>query len=110
MVVRKNGPTYSGIHEFQSGLSWSPDSRHIALIDCTYNWTPNSPESLSGGDGKESGRHCSLAVVSTSGKQTVFPLTAISAEDLREARLQWENSHQLSLKLGSFAEDFKIPL
>ena len=108
-VVRKVGPTYTGIHEFQPGLSWSPDAQHIALIDCTYNWTPNSPGSLSGGDGKESGRRCSLAVVSLSGKETLFPLTDVPTDDLREARVQWANPHQLSLHFRSFTRDFRIP-
>lgn len=45
------------------GMTWSPDSQRIALIDCTYNWKANHPGSLSGGDGVESSRRCSLAVV-----------------------------------------------
>jgi len=42
-VVRNEGLTYSGIHDFRSGLTWSPDSRRIALIDCTYDWTAVDP-------------------------------------------------------------------
>jgi hypothetical protein len=40
-VVRQEGQIYRGIHGFQHGLSGSPDSQRIALIDCTYGWTPN---------------------------------------------------------------------
>jgi hypothetical protein len=57
---------YVGIHDFQEGLHWSPDSRRIALIDCTYDWTPNHPATLVASDGRESGRRCSLAVVDRS--------------------------------------------
>jgi hypothetical protein len=82
-VVRKVGRTYYGIHDFQPEMLWSPDSRYIALIDCTYNWTPNHPASLSAGDGKESGRQCSVRVVSTGGHVALtVPLRQASYEYL----------------------------
>jgi len=108
-VVRIRGPTYYGIPDFQSELSWSSDSQRVALIDCTYDWTPNSPASLSGGDGKESGRRCSIAAVSTSGELALFPLSDVSPRDIRTAQLSWLNPHQLSLSLASLTRTFRIP-
>jgi hypothetical protein len=96
-VVHQEGQTYHGIHEFQYGLSWSPDSQRIALTDCTYDWTPNTPESLSAGDGKESGRRCSVAVVSTGGKVTLFPLPDFAPGYRVQPRLSWLDSRRLSV-------------
>jgi hypothetical protein len=96
-VVRKEGQTYHGIHKFQPGLSWSPDSRHIALTDCVYDWTPNTPESMSADDWNESGVRCSVAVVSTDGKVVLFP-TFDRGRDRRVGdRLSWLDSHRLSV-------------
>jgi hypothetical protein len=91
---QSNG-TYTGIHDFLPGFHWSPDSRHIAFIDCTYDWTPNSPESLSAGDGRESNRACALAVIATDGKASLFPITGLSPNDLRAARLEWAGPHKI---------------
>jgi hypothetical protein len=73
-VVDQKGLTYAGIHEFQSRMSWSPDFQRIAFIDCVYDWTANQPSSLSAGDGVESNRRCSVAVVSRKGEASLFPL------------------------------------
>ncbi len=107
-VVQKEGPTYKGIHEF-GDMSWSPDSQQIALIDCTYDWTPNRPESLSAADGKASGRRWALAVVSMTGKFVTFPLGETSWQDLGEARISWDNPRELSLELKGHARTFTIP-
>ena len=107
-VVRQEGQIYRGIHAFQHGFSWSPDSQRIALIDCTYDWTPNSPGSLSAGDGTESGRRCSLAVVTTTGKPVLFPLDADPA-DLYEAHLSWLDPSQVSLEVKGLARTFRAP-
>lgn len=108
-VVRQEGQTYLGIHDFQQGLSWSPDSQRIALIDCIYDWTPNTPGALSGGDGVESGRSCSVAVVPTSGKPVLFPLADLAPEDLYEAHLSWLNPGQVSLEAKGLARTFSLP-
>jgi Tol biopolymer transport system component len=107
-VVRKEGPTYKGIHEFWD-MYWSPDSKQIALIDCTYDWTPNTPESLSAADGKESGRRWALAVVSTTGKFVTFPLIETNGRDLGEARISWKNPRELSLDVKGNVRTFRIP-
>jgi hypothetical protein len=108
-VVRKEGRTYRGIHGFQHGLSWSPDSQRIALIDCIYDWTPNTPGALSAGDGVESGHSCSVAVVTTSGKPVLFPLADLAPEDLYEAHLSWLNPSQVSLEAKGLARTFSVP-
>ena len=107
-VVQKEGPTYKGIHEF-GDMSWSPDSQQIALIDCTYDWTPNRPESLSAADGKASGRRWALAVVSMTGKFVTFPLGETSWQDLGEARISSDNPRELSLELKGHARTFTTP-
>ena len=92
--------TYTGIHEFGRDFYWSPDSRRIAFIDCTYNWTPNSPASESAGDGRESGRKCALAVVETDGRAKLFPLPGVSPRDLDHAHIAWAGPRQVSLEIN----------
>lgn len=96
-VVRKNGATYSGIHDFISELLWSADSRHLALIDCTYDWTPNQESSLSAADGKESERSCAAVIVSGTGKLVRLPLEGLTS-DIRDARLSWLDSRTLEVQ------------
>jgi hypothetical protein len=107
-VVRKEGPTYRGIHEF-GDISWSPDSKRIALIDCTYEWTPNTPQFLSEADGKESGRRWALVVVSTTGKFVTFPLNEATQRDLGDARISWMNPRELTLDVKGIGKTFRIP-
>lgn len=100
-IVYRRGSTYSGIHEFMHGLAWSPDSGRIALVDCTYDWTPNHPTSLYGSDGRESNRDCSLVAVSTGSLLEVIPLTDIGVDSVRQSRLTWLDLHRVSLRAGS---------
>jgi hypothetical protein len=108
-VVQQHGLTYSGIHEFASRLFWSPDSQRIGLIDCTYDWTANTPAAMSAGDGSESNRHCSLAVVSRNGKVALFPLTDASINNLPEARVWWTGPRQLTLRAKEVTRTFSVP-
>jgi hypothetical protein len=108
-VVHQHGLTYAGIHEFMPGMSWSPDSQRIALVDCTYDWKANHPGSLYSGDGVDSNRRCSLAVVSRKGEATLFPLTDVPAADLRKVSVSWINPHQLSLSADNVAKTFTAP-
>jgi hypothetical protein len=108
-VVLQEGPKYTGIHDFMPGIFWAPDSDRIALIDCTYDWKPNHPESLSGGDGEYSNRQCSLAVVSKNGEASLFPLAYLSADDLRKVSISWTNARQLVLNTGKLAKTFNVP-
>lgn len=107
-VVHQQGLTYAGIHEFMPGLSWSPDSQRLAFVDCTYDWKANNPGSLSGGDGKESNRRCSLAVVAKNGKAAVFPLRDLPADAPRMS-VSWISAHQVSLKTGNLTKTFTVP-
>ncbi len=107
-VIHKEGATYRGIHEFQFGLFWSPDSQRIALTDCVYDWTPNTPESLSAADGKESEQRCSVAVVSTAGKVVLFPLAELAPGDRAEPRLSWLNSNQLTVEVNGSTRVFNV--
>lgn len=108
-VVQMNGPTYVGIHDFQEGLHWSPDSRRIAFIDCTYDWTPNHPATLVASDGKESGRRCSLVVVDRSGKAALFPLPEIPPAEMMKASVSWIDKHRLSFEAQGFLRTYSIP-
>jgi hypothetical protein len=108
-VVQQHGLTYTGIHEFMPGMSWSPDSQRIALVDCTYDWSPNHPESLSGGDGEYSNRQCSLAVVSKNGEAALFTLTDLIADDFRKTSISWTNPHQLAFDTGKLKKTFAVP-
>lgn len=108
-VVHQTGLLYQGIHEFMSEMFWSPDSQRIALVDCVYDWKANSTESQTEGDGEESGRRCSLVVVSRSGKAALFDLNGLSEEDFRNFSLSWVNPHELSLEAGKRATSFTLP-
>ncbi|MGA2273870.1 MAG: hypothetical protein ABSH00_09970 [Bryobacteraceae bacterium] len=107
-VVRKEGPTYRGIHQFGYGLLWSPDSQRIALTDCTYDWAPSSPGALSIAYGKETGRRCSVAVVSTGGKVALFPIADLTPGGRGEPRLSWLNSRQLSVGINGNTRIFNV--
>jgi len=108
-VVRKNGPTYTGIHEFMPGLVWSPDSQHLALIDCTYDWTPNQEASLSAADGKESNRLCAAVAVSRAGKSVRVPLGGLSAGEIRDVRLSWLDGQTLQVQTGDGKKTLNAP-
>jgi len=102
-VVRNKGLTYSGIHDFRSGLAWSPDSQRVALIDCTYDWTAED-QSANGG-GKDSNQRCSIAVVAPSGRFALIPLPDVPAR----ASVVWLNSHQISLSAQGVVRNVEIP-
>ena len=108
-VVEQKGLTYAGIHEFTPQMTWSPDSRHIALIDCTYDWTANSAGSLSAGDGAESNRRCSVAIVSRSGEASLLPLKEVASEELGKVRLAWVSPRQLSVDTQDGTKTFALP-
>ncbi|MBZ5626520.1 MAG: hypothetical protein LAQ69_48735 [Acidobacteriia bacterium] len=106
-VVRNRGLTYFGIHDFQPGLSWAPDSRRIALIDCTYDWTAEgagSPDTA----GEESNRRCSLAIVARNGQFTLHPLTGLSTNEAARTRLSWTSPHQLWLDTSAGRKSFDV--
>jgi hypothetical protein len=108
-VIQQHGLTYSGIHEFASRLFWSPDAQRIALIDCTYDWTANSLTASSAGEGEESNRRCSLAVVSPAGEVALFPLTDVSLNDLPAAGLSWTGPRRLTLRTQNGTRSFAVP-
>jgi len=108
-VVHQQGLTYTGIHEFMPGMFWSPDSQRIALVDCTYDWKANRAESLSGRDGEDSNRRCSLAVVSKNGEASLFPLTDLPTNDFRKMFVSWINPHLLSFSTGNLTKTFTVP-
>jgi hypothetical protein len=108
-VVRQEGLTFSGIHDFMSDLHWSPDGRRIALIDCTYDWTANSQGTLSAADGVESNRRCFLTVVSPDGQSLLFPLTDVPLRSLWNLHLSWDNPRLLSLDAPSGKKTFAGP-
>lgn len=108
-VVHKNGLTYSGIHEFMPRLSWSPDSRRIALVDCTYDWTANSDEALVAAEGTFSNYACSIAVVSGTGEFTLLPLTDVPHTDLYKSRLSWLDARTLQLEIPHTTKVFTVP-
>ena len=108
-VVHQNGLLFQGIHEFMPEMFWSPDSQRIALVDCVYDWKANSAESQSEEDGQESGRRCSLAVVSRSGEAALFDLSGLSEGDLRKFSVSWVNPHELSLEAGNRGKSFTVP-
>ena len=108
-VVHQQGLTYTGIHEFMPGMYWSPDSQRIALVDCTYDWKANHPESQSGGDGEDSNRRCSLTVVSKNGEPARFALTDLLDEDFRKFSMSWINPHQLSFSTVNLTKTFTVP-
>jgi hypothetical protein len=108
-VVQQHGLTYSGIHEFMPGLFWSPDSQHIALVDCTYVWTAHSPESQSEADGTETIPQCALAIVSRKGEAALFPLPGTSEADLQDISVTWTSPRRLALTARGISKTFSVP-
>ena len=108
-VVRQQGQTYYGIHEFVPTFAWSADSQRIVFIDCLYNWTPSHPASSSAGDGVESGRRCSLMVISISGQAAAIPLSERSLSDLGDGRISWIGARQVSLEIQKSKRIFTLP-
>jgi hypothetical protein len=108
-VFQERGLTYSGIHEFASNLSWSPDSQRVALVDCSYDWTANTAQSMSAGDGRESNRRCSLAVVSHSGELVLLPLTDTRLNDVRAAQVSWTGPRRIALRAQDMTKALDIP-
>ena len=105
-VVVNRGRTYFGIHHFRSGPAWSPDSRRIALVDCTYDFTPITPESLSP-EGKYSAQRRWLAVVTRNGRSTRFKLRDPLLPG--DGDLTWLDAHRISLLVQGRKRLFRIP-
>jgi hypothetical protein len=95
-VVRRRGLTYFGIHDFQSGLFWSPDSRHLALVDCLYDYTVKT-ESSQDSDGVESGRRCQLAIVALDGRVALHALDGVPGAGLEQPHVAWTDAHRLTI-------------
>ena len=108
-VFQEHGLTYSGIHEFASPFSWSPDSQRVALIDCTYDWTADSPMASSAGERKESNRRCSLSVVSRKGEASLLTLTDVSSNDSGPPRIFWTSPHQLTIRAHDVIKTLNVP-
>lgn len=106
-VVHQSGLTFSGIHEFQPGFFWSPDSRHIALIDCTFDWTLKSASQDS--DGDESNRRCRLAIAGLDGQVSVHPLASFAPTNLQQPRVAWTGAHAVTLEIAGARSTFNIP-
>jgi hypothetical protein len=104
----QQGLTYAGIHKFEPQMSWSPDFHHLALIDCLYDWTANQPSSLSAGDGVESNRRCSVAVVSRKGEAILFSLKEVANNEFGTLRLTWISSKQLSIETHDGRKIFRL--
>ena len=103
-VVHHEGASYLGIHEFHSEFFWAPDSRHVAFIDCIYNWTSDRPAALSVADGQESHRRCSAVIVSPTGSFDQLPLTVSPGL----VRLSWISARELSVQTGSAAQTIRL--
>ena len=105
-VIRKARGAYFGIHQFSSRFAWSPDFQRIALIDCTYDWTPSHPGAMSAGQGSESKRNCFVVAVSTRGESVILLRLQDGPMD---PRLVWTNPHQLSLEIGGTKRNIPVP-
>ncbi len=88
--VRNEGKKWFEIHDFRHDLTWSPDSRHVALTDCLYDWT--STADANDNLGEESNRHCVVAIVALNGSTRTIPLAGTA-----EIALKWLGAHRLSV-------------
>ncbi len=89
-------------HLTRSGLRW-------LIASMTGRQITHNAELQSEGDGKESGRRCSLVVVPRSGEAVLFDLNGLSEKDLQKLSLSWVNPHQLSLEAGKLTKSFTVP-
>lgn len=99
------GRTWVGIHDFASEFCWSPDSRRIAFIDCTYSWTQAGADDAAG---KEHGRRCSVAAVDLEGRVLLSPLPDLAPEAIRQIRLEWRGPRELVIG-GPVPRTLRIP-
>jgi hypothetical protein len=63
-----------GIHNFESGFTWSLDSKKVAFIDCISDWIEKGPDPGGGSIGEAVNNKCSVAIVTLDGAVTLFPL------------------------------------
>jgi hypothetical protein len=108
-VVKVRGRTYSGIHEFVHRPVWSPDSKRVALVDCTYDWTAATASAQSAAEGSESNRKCSLAVVARDGKFQVFPIAGGGRSALPKSAISWRGSNRVVLRADGISKLFTVP-
>ena len=90
---------------------WSPDSRHIAFIDCLFDWIEKGI-ALSGGDpiGDETNRRCSIAIVSRTGQfHHLFPIGDSGNAQAIAISMLWEGPKRLSAQVGATNRKFRIP-
>ena len=83
---------YRNQHTFLSDLVWSPDSRHLALLEKVYDWEYTDPYNRSF-DGTLFNRTFFLAIISRDGSAVGYTLSAVPDHpDLR-----WQSPNQLML-------------
>jgi hypothetical protein len=104
-VVHNEGDNYIGIHECGSGFHWSADGRHIAFVDCVFDWKATSPD---GHVGDEVNRTCSLIAISRDGKFQSFPLGEMSKGDLYQAKISWNGLHEITIGAGAVKKTFQV--
>ena len=78
------------IHDFRHDLAWSPDSRHVAITDCLYDWTATADPNTNAGD--ESNRRCVVAIAALNGGPQIVPLAGTT-----EVALKWLDAHRLAV-------------
>lgn len=87
--------TYLGVHEFDTNIAWSPDSKRIALVDCVYDWALKG-NSTDPNNGEAINRRCALIAVTPSGDYQSFPL---HAEALRNrVHISWPDNQHIGLE------------
>lgn len=75
-VVRQEGDKWIGVHEFVSRFFWSPDSEHIAFIDCIFDWILKGvADDGATPVGNPTNRRCFAAVVARTRQFALFPLS-----------------------------------
>ena len=106
-VVKLVKGRYVGIHEVRSRLVWSPDSKSVAFVDCTYSWTPNTPSALAEADGRESPRACALAIAGFSRKPESFALAGRNVEKT-VPEILWHSNHRVTLRSGDLLRQVTV--
>ncbi len=94
---------FRDIHEFRSGLVWSPDGKWIAFIERLFDWRA---ESVGSSSGKEEGDSSwwLVAVPVTGG----VPMRHSLPDNPGEVEPKWSDANHLDLKGVGFATQFVV--
>jgi hypothetical protein len=106
-VVRRNGSTWLGVHEFAPKFFWSPDSERLAFVDCVSDWVGAIVDGATL-TGHPKNRRCFAAVVTRSGRSVLLPLRFPPNGNAASITFSWDGPHHVAARIGYTAVPLRI--